>query len=323
MSRGEGRRAVAVGGGSGIPATIGALLALGFSTSAVVAMADNGGSTGILREHVGVLPPGDIRNCLVAMAEDPTSLMARSFQYRLPHAAGLAQHALGNLILTTFAQVTGSFPEAIAAAEVLLEARGHVYPSTLDDIHLHAKDRDGQELAGQAVVSGGTRAIERVWTHPEHAAGYPPALAALRDADLIVLGPGSLYTSVIPNLLVDGVIEAIMDSHACVVVVCNAANLQGETRDLDAADHIQALRDHGLAGRIDAVLVHDSADLWDDSHNGGRVRFDEDVRARIEALGAQVFVADLIDPSDPVRHSRARLADALEKVFDSCRSPQR
>lgn len=323
MSLGEGRNAVAVGGGSGIPATIGALLGLEFATSAVVAMADNGGSSGILRQHAGVLPPGDIRNCLVAMAKDPSSLIARAFQHRLPHAEGMARHALGNLILVTFTELTGSFPEAIAAAEEMLEARGHVYPSTLDDIHLHAVDRDGQELAGQAVVSGGTRAIERVWTHPEHAVGYPPALAALRDADLIVLGPGSLYTSVIPNLLIDGVVEAILDSSACVTVVCNVANVQGETRDLDAADHIQALCDHGLAGRIDAVLVHDSAHLWDDAKHGGRVHFDEDVRARIEALGARVFVADLVDPSDPVRHSRAHLADALEKVFDSCRSPQR
>jgi 2-phospho-L-lactate transferase/gluconeogenesis factor (CofD/UPF0052 family) len=300
MSVGSGRRAVAIGGGTGLPSVLGCLVDLGFETSAVVTMADDGGSSGKLREQLGMLPPGDIRNCLVALSDDYSGLLAPLFQYRFPEGEGLAGHALGNLIIAALADLTGSFPAAIEAAEHYLHARGHVYPSTVVDVELHGVDRAGGHL------------------EPEWPAAYPPALEAISSADVIILGPGSLYTSLIPNLLVDGVAEAICDSHALRIYVCNVANMRGETGGLDAADHVAALAEHGLAGAVDLVLVHepcsDASTVCDDVDGVEPVPAGDAVRARIEALGPHVIAEDLADPTDPVRHSRAALCRTLERV---------
>lgn len=317
---GTGLKAVAVGGGSGIPATIRALMTLGFQVSAVVAMGDDGGSTGILRRETGMLPPGDIRNCLVAMSEDPEGLWQQVFQYRLPAADGTPAHAVGNLVLLALTDVTNSFPEAIAQCGRVLKSRGHVYPSTLENIVLLADMGNGETLRGQAVVGKGQSPIIRVYTEPDAPAAYPPAVEALESADVIVLGPGSLYTSVIPNLLVDGITDAIRRSDAVVVAVSNVANVQAETRDLDAADHVQALIDHGLEGRIDCVLVNQWTSVEEDPSAPARVAYDDAIRERIERLGPCVEQAQMVLESDPVRHASALLAPALEKVFTTCRS---
>lgn len=320
---GVGLRAVAVGGGSGIPSTIRALMTLGFQVSAVVAMADDGGSTGILRRETGMLPPGDIRNCLVAMADDVDGVWPNVCQYRLPLNGGEANHPIGNLILLALADLTGSFPEAIAQTGRLLKSRGHVFPSTLENIELLAETETGETLRGQAVVGKGESAITRVYTDPASPEAYAPAADALRRADVIVLGPGSLYTSVIPNLLVDGITDAIRESEALVVAVSNVVNVQAETRDMDAADHIQALTEHGLAGRIDCVLVNEWSDSWSGPSKTERVAYDESTRARIEELGVRVERAEMVLEADPVRHAPTLLAAALEKVLLPCRSQQK
>ena len=318
MSVAAGRRAVAIGGGTGLPSVIHSLLALGFDTSAVVTMADDGGSSGLLRRQLGMLPPGDIRNCLVAMAEDEGGLAARLFQYRFPNGEGLAGHALGNLVLAALADLTGSFPAAIEHAEEYLTARGHVYPSTLADVELHGVDRAGALLSGQAKLAVSPEPLECVHLEPADPPAYEPALAALRAADVIVIGPGSLYTSLIPNFLVSGIADAVAASSARRVYVCNVANMRGETGGLDAADHVDALVDHGLIGALDVVLVHDpcapDSVLCDDVAGVEPVFLDADVIARIEALGPRVVVAALADPADPVRHSRAALQRTLEGV---------
>ena len=318
MSVGAGRSAVALGGGTGLPAVLGCLVDLGFATSAVVTMADDGGSSGKLREQLGMLPPGDLRNCLVALSDDHEGLLGPLFQYRFPEGEGLAGHALGNLIIAALADLTGSFPAAIEAAEHYLHTRGHVYPSTLVDVELHGVDRAGSQLSGQAKLAVSARPLECVHLEPEHPAAYPPALAAIRSADVIVLGPGSLYTSLIPNLLVDGIAEAIRESEALRVYVCNVANMRGETGGLDAADHVSALADHGLAGAVDLVLVHDpcssGGSLCDDDPVVEPVAAGPEVVARIEALGVRVVVDDLADHDKPVRHSRAALCRVLERV---------
>jgi uncharacterized cofD-like protein len=312
---GAGRRAVAIGGGTGLPAVINCLLTMGFDTSAVVTMADDGGSSGLLRRQLGMLPPGDIRNCLVAMSADEDGLAARMFQYRFPHGEGLAGHALGNLILAALADLTDSFPAAIEHAENYLGARGHVYPSTLSDVELHGVDRAGSSMSGQAKLSVSPEPLECVHLEPAEPPAYGPAIQAIATADVIVVGPGSLYTSLIPNFLVAGIADAVRASSARRVYVCNVANMRGETGGLDAADHVAALVDHGLAGLLDVVLVHDpcapGAALCDDIAGVEPVFADEAVIARIEALGPRVVAAALADPTDPVRHSRAALLRAL------------
>lgn len=318
MKVGVGRKAVAIGGGTGQPQVLRCLLELGYETCAVVTMADDGGSSGVLRRELGVLPPGDARNCLVALADDEHSVLARAFQYRFP-AGGLEGHALGNLAIAALADVTGDFAEAIALAGECLGARGSVYPSTLEVVYLHGVDRSGNEISGQARLAANPAAVESVYLEPAEPAPYAPALEVIGEADLIVIGPGSLYTSLIPNLLVSGIAEAVRRSAALTVYVSNVANLRGETGGLDAADHVQALIDHGLDGAIDVAIVHESGceaqELCDDGSGVEPVASGPAVNARIEALGVRVFSADVADPENPVRHARRPLCEALEGVI--------
>ena len=318
MSVGDGRSAVAIGGGTGLPAVLHCLLDLGFETSAVVTMADDGGSSGLLRKQLGMLPPGDVRNCLVAMAQNEDGIEARMFQYRFPEVGteGVG-HALGNLILAALTDITGSFPQAIAHASEYLNARGNVIPSTLVDVSLHGVDRAGAQHKGQATLAVSPHPLARVYLEPELPAAYGPALDAITVADVIVVGPGSLFTSIIPNFLVSGVSHAVASSPATLIYVCNVANLRGETHGLDAADHVLALAEHGLMRAVDVVLVHDPTLAGPSACDDGAVEpvlADEAVRARIESMGARVVAADLADPADRVRHSRRALCRALEGV---------
>jgi uncharacterized cofD-like protein len=314
---GPGRRAVAVGGGTGLPVVLTGLLDMGFDTSAIVTMADDGGSTGVLRRELGMLPPGDVRNCLVAMAEDEE--LAKVFQYRFAHGEGLAGHAIGNLILAALTDIEGDFPSAIAAAGRRLRIRGHVYPSTLTDVVLHACDRSGQPLAGQALIAANPDAIAHVTLEPDAPAAYPPALAALAEADVVVMGPGSLFTSVIPNFLVGGMADALKSSSATRIYVCNVANLRGETHGLTAAEHVEALVDHGLDGAIDIVIIHAkdtiTHEVCDDAGTDVEpVCVTDEQLERIAGLVGQVVVADLADSEHPARHDRERLLRVLEGV---------
>ena len=314
---GDGRRAVAVGGGTGLPVVISGLLDMGFDTSAVVTMADDGGSTGVLRRELGMLPPGDVRNCLVAMAEDDE--LAKVFQYRFAHGEGLAGHAIGNLILAALTDIEGDFPAAIEAAGRRLRVRGHVYPSTLTDVVLHACDRSGQPLSGQALIAANPDAIAHVTLEPDAPAAYPPALAALSQADVVVMGPGSLFTSIIPNFLVGGMADALKSSSARRIYVCNVANLRGETRGLTAAEHVEALVDHGLAGAIDVAVIHaadaTTHEVCDDAETDVEpVCVTDEQLERIAELVPHVVVADLADVEHPVRHDRERLLRVLEGV---------
>jgi len=304
------RKAVAVGGGTGLPLVLKLLLRGGFETTAVVTVADDGGSSGHLRRELGMLPPGDIRNCLVALA-DPTSELARVFQYRFAEGEGLAGHALGNLIIAALADLEGGFAQAVAEAGRLLGVRGQVLPSTLADVVLSGRDAAGRLVTGQANVAESDGPITTVCLDLPSVPAYPPALQALREADVIVIGPGSLFTSILPNFLVDGIIAAVAESSATVVYVCNVGNLRGETSGMDAADHIDALVRHGLQSVIDVALVDEAAARADSS----RVGSGPDVVGRIRAHGIRVVAADLADAADPMRHDPDRLYAALSEVW--------
>ncbi|MGB4441759.1 MAG: gluconeogenesis factor YvcK family protein [Coriobacteriia bacterium] len=304
------RSAVAVGGGTGLPLVLGCLLRSGFDTTAVVTVADDGGSSGHLRRELGMLPPGDIRNCLVALAA-PGNQLARVFQYRFAEGEGLAGHALGNLIIAALADLEGGFAEAVEEAGRLLEVRGRVLPSTLADVVLSGRDASGRLVIGQAKLAESEGPVTTVCIEPSAVRAYPPALEALRAADLIVIGPGSLFTSVIPNFLVEGMVAAVTESGATVVYVCNVGNLRGETSGMDAADHVDALVRHGLGGAIDVALVDSSST----SDGGAHVAGGPKALRRIAAHGIRAVSASLVDPNDPMRHDADRLIAALAEVW--------
>ncbi len=343
-------RAVVIGGGTGAPMSIRTLLSLGASTSAVVAMADDGGSTGILREEADVTPPGDIRKCLVAFAKNPDDPLVKVFKYRFAVAR---DHALGNLVLAGLEDACGSFPEAIAICERLLEAQGHVYPSTLDHVELRARTRDGALLQGQAVACHSKTALERVALVGEGGVvrPYRPALEAIRNADLIVLGPGSLFTSIIPNLLVPGVVDAIRASRGSVLFVCSLADVQGETWGLTAREHFEALADHGMDGLVDFMLVHsprpvrsqnpveqsfraavlpgrfgsmvDAAAATVDDDGVRRVNFTYDDLQAIQARGPMVLERNLADSERPTWHNPQAMHQAFGDVISMIEARRR
>lgn len=343
---GEHAHAVVIGGGTGAPVSIRTLLSMGMDTSAVVAMADDGGSTGILREQANVTPPGDVRKCIAAMAANPDDPLTKAFKCRFPFANN---HTLGNLMLSALEDATGSFPEAITICERLLDAQGKVYPSTLDRVSLVARTRDGRFIEGQAVACHSRTALERVQLKAERdVVPYEPALAAIRNADLIVLGPGSLFTSIIPNLLVPGVIDAIRASQGSTLFVCSLADMQGETWGLTAREHVEALMDHGMRGVLDYVLLHTAVPLrpdspatgvfslvtgaepehastsdMDDEGLSGRIRpvrvSYQDVRS-IQAQGPVVIARDLLDGIHPTWHNPLALREAFSGVLRLCHS---
>lgn len=253
----EGLRAVSIGGGTGQPRLIQALRLMGAHIDSVVAMADDGGSTGLLRERAHVVPPGDVRKCISALAADPASPLARAFAHRFPY---IDDHALGNLLLVALAEETGSFTAGIRACERMLGCIGRVHPSTLDAVSLAGRTVSGEVVCGQARISYGRRAFERVWLEPAGAVANPEAVEAILAADLVVLGPGSLFTSIIPNVLVDGIREALCRTSARRVFVCPKIDSLGETSGMSVADHVYALAACGLADAIDAVLVHRGAE---------------------------------------------------------------
>lgn len=320
-------RAVAIGGGTGLPLVLRCLVEQGINTTAVVTMADDGGSSGTLRREFGMLPPGDVRNCLVATGDDD-GFLGRLFQYRFARGEGLLGHALGNLILAALADIEGGFPQAIEAAGQLLGTRARVLPSTLDDMLLTAVDAHGEPVRGQARIAVGRGPITNVTSEPVSPTAYPPVLEAIANADVVVIGPGSLFTSIIPNFLVSGLAEAVRSSRAATIYVCNVANQRGETAGMDAADHVAALTDHGLDGAIDVVFVDDCdsrgghttpVPVCDDSttrETVEHVRVDAEVRARIARLGPEIRVADLVDPANPLHHDRSKLCRALREAIE-------
>lgn len=306
-------RAVVIGGGTGAPVSIRTLLSMGIETSAVVVMADDGGSTGILRDEAGATAPGDIRKCITAMAANPDDPLTKAFKVRFGFANN---HTLGNLILSTL-EVTGEgFPQAIEICENLLNARGHVYPSTLDRVTLVAKTVDGRTVEGQAVACHSRTALKKVALRAQGPiTAYEPALEAIRSADLIVLGPGSLFTSIISCLIVPGVIGAIRSSRARVAFVGSLADYQGETRGMTLLDHYHALVNHGMGALVNYMFVHDAESDAPGELDVRRVPYTSDDVARIERAGTAVLIRNLADSNRPTWHDPAKLRHAFSEVL--------
>lgn len=344
----RGPRIVAIGGGTGLSTLLRGLKEHTSNLTAVVTVADDGGSSGKLRAELGIPAVGDIRNCIVALA-DAEPLMGRLLQYRFPSvgastadatgaggdpgspdaadAQGLAGHAVGNLLLAALCAVEdGDFEEAVREMNRVLAVRGQVVPATATPLVLHAALEDGSELEGQSVITG-TSGVRRVWVTPTDVAATDDALRAIGDADLIVLGPGSLFTSLIPALLVPGIREAIAASSALRLYTCNVATQEGETFDFDLADHVEALDRHGMAGLIDVVLANSRFDARPPSD--WRTTF---VRpARWPPAGADVRPAasprlildEVVDPDNAHHHDPARLAVAILRAWDRERNHSR
>ena len=283
--------------------------------TAVVTVADDGGSSGRLRRHFGILPPGDIRNCMVAVADDE-DLLARLFQYRFPNGGGLSGHSFGNLFLTALTGITGDFYQAIVTAESILAVRGRILPATLTDVRLRGAGLSGRVYEGESAVGRSGERLRSLEIQPAQAAAFPPAMTAIRQADVIVLGPGSLYTSVLPNLLIPGIRAAIRSSSAPVVLVLNLMTQPGETDHMRAREHVEAIERHAGEGLVDYLLVNA------DPPSKGLLELYADTGSELvalaaserEDLGARLVEKDLLAEGDLIRHDPAKLSRAVLEI---------
>ena len=252
----RGPKIVAIGGGTGLSMLLKGIKRVTNNITAVVTVGDDGGSSGRLREEMGVLPPGDIRNCIAALA-DNEDLITKLFQYRFNTGEGLKGHSFGNLFLTALCSITGDMVRAVKESSNVLSIRGRVLPSTLDNMKLAAEYEDGTIVHGESAIPEEHKKIKRLFTEPEHCKPLEDVIEAIKDADLIILGPGSLYTSVIPNLLIKEISEEVIKSNAKKIYVCNIMTQPGETDNYAVSDHINALYKHAGSNKlIDAVLVN-------------------------------------------------------------------
>ena len=326
-------RVVTVGGGTGQTTLIRALRELDarggagrVAIDAVVAMADDGRSSGILREREGVLPPGDVRKCLVALAADPAAPLARALERRFPY---LDNHSLGNLLLTALADGEGGFAAAVGEVSRALACVGRVHPSTLDDVTLAGTTAAGAELRGQAALSYAAGRLDSVRLVPAAPAANGAAVAAILDADLVVLGPGSLFTSIMPNLLVPGIAAALRETRAARLFVCPVADVPGETEGMDAEDYIAALGRMGALDMVDAALFHRTDPTRPGATDPRRVRYypavelSREAEGRLAARVPLVLARHLASDADCTAHDPALLADALGEVAGACRSQAR
>ncbi len=253
----RGPKIVAIGGGTGLSMLLKGIKKITNNVTAVVTVGDDGGSSGRLREELGVLPPGDIRNCIAALADDE-DLVTKLFQYRFKRGEGLEGHSFGNLFLTALCAITGDMVRAVKESSNVLSIRGKVLPSTLDDMKLVAEMEDGRIIRGESTIPESHGKIKRLFSDPADCKALDDVIKAIKEADLIILGPGSLYTSVIPNLLIKDISQAISDSDAKKIYVCNVMTQPGETDDYTVFNHINAILSHaGHQNIIDAVLVND------------------------------------------------------------------
>jgi uncharacterized cofD-like protein len=316
---------VAIGGGTGLSALLRGLKhhvgtpRLSHITG-VVTVTDDGGSSGRLRRELGVLPPGDIRNCIAALADDE-GLLTRLFQYRFPNGGGLLGHSFGNLFLTALTGITGDFYQAILEAEKVLSVRGKIFPATVTDIRLRGRGVSGAVYEGESAVGTSGEELAALELDPPAPPAFPQAVAALESADLILLGPGSLYTSILPNLLIPGIRQAVAKSQAPVILLLNLMTQPGETDGMMGADHLRAIEQLAGRGLVDAVLANVTPipePLLAHYAETGSECVTTD-RQDVESMGLQVVEADLLAEGDLIRHDSAKLAQAVLNLAERAR----
>lgn len=312
----RGPKIVAIGGGTGLSVLLSGLKEFSSNISAIVTVADDGGSSGRLRQQFDILPPGDIRNCLVALADAPV-LMRDLFQFRFDKSSELSGHSFGNLFITAMTRVTGDFEKAIKETSKVLALRGQVIPSTLENVVLVAHHKDGSTTEGENQIPRAQIPITRVSLKPARSNATPEALEAIREADMLVLGPGSLYTSIVPNLLIKEISDAIVSSAAIKIYVCNVMTQPGETDGFRASDHVRTLVNHSHPRVMDYCVV-----------NAGEIpkevlqRYEQqnsypvvNDRKNIENMGYRVIEDNFVLCEEVVRHDSQKLAKIVLDII--------
>jgi len=319
--RERGPRVVVIGGGHGLSTLLRGLKAYTHNLTAVVTVADDGGSSGKLRETMGILPPGDIRNCLAALSNDE-DLLTQLFQYRFSGSDDLGGHSFGNLFISALSNITGSFEEAVAESGRVLSVHGRVLPATLHNVKLVA-DMTLPHSAYEVRVEGESRIpefagrVRRVWLEPDDAPAFPPVIQAVLAADVIVIGPGSLYTSILPNLLVADLLSAVEASRALKLFVCNIASQPGETDAYSCYDHLAALESHIGKNLIEMVIANDC-------HQAKLPANAEWVEIGEELSGdRRLYTADLLDREHPWRHDALQLSQTIMDLYFERTGPMR
>lgn len=316
--RQRGLRVAVIGGGTGMPTVLRGLKQYTNHITSVVTVADDGGSSGRLRRELGVLPPGDLRNNIAALADDE-NLMTRLFQYRFDTDGELGGHAFGNLFIGALAGVTGSIEAALIETERVLNIQGRVLPATLDDVHLVASIRVSGSarpitVRGESQITQTGGIIEKLWLDPPLARAYDESVQSILDADLIVIGPGSLFTSILPNLLVQGIAEALRATNAYRVYVCNVATQPGETEGFSVADHVLAIERHVGRGIFQVVLANNSYPV---ENAGANTHYVQAVPLHHEILQRYtICYADLTDRDRPWRHDPHKLARTIIELSE-------
>lgn len=319
----RGPKIVAIGGGTGLSTMLKGIKKITNNITAIVTVGDDGGSSGKLREELGVLPPGDIRSCIAALASDE-DLVTKLFGYRFKECGGLSGHSFGNLFITAMCEITGDMYSAVRESSNVLSIRGRVLPATLDDMRLVGEMEDGSIVKGESNIPECGKKIKRLFTEPDNCRALDEAISAIKDAELIILGPGSLYTSVIPNLLIKDIAKAVNDAPAKKIYVCNVMTQPGETEGYKVSDHLKALLFHaGYDKIIDAVLVNNDlpAELTAPYKDAGSEPVEVDT-SEIQKMNIEVVRKNLIEDkrfedghSSFIRHSPGRLARVIYYWF--------
>lgn len=326
MARSEnhGQNFVAIGGGTGLSTLLAGLKQLvGKSSesiwieslSAIVTVSDDGGSSGRLRDELQMLPPGDIRNCMIALSED-SSLLSRLFRHRFRGDGELGGHSFGNLFLAALTEVTGDFTEAIRLSSEVLTSKGHIYPATISDVRLVAELEDGNVVRGETSITASRSRIRRLRLEPEQCLPLPQVLKAIRSADVITVGPGSLYTSILPNLLVSQVARVMGESAATKIFINNLMTQPGETDGYTAREHLETVKRYAPEIHFDFVIVNDrrisqeqtERYAAEDAHQIGLD--DNAIDAALDS-STEIVKADLLDAGEKVRHNSGRLAQVV------------
>jgi len=318
--RKHGPKIVAIGGGHGLATLLRGLKTASHNIHAVVTVADDGGSSGRLRENFGILPPGDVRNCLAALSDDE-DLLAQLFQYRFTDSdSSLKGHSFGNLFISSMAEITGSFEQAIAESGRVLAISGRVLPASLENVNLigYINDPETNELiriVGESKITAAKGIINSVMLEPANPAAYPEVIQSILSADLIVIGPGSLYTSILPNLLVKDITAAIRASQALKIFACNVATQEGETEGFTCGDHLTVIEDHVGANLFDIIVANDNPPQRFNSQVEG-VLIEDDLQKKYA-----VYKNDLIDEEHPWRHDPEKVTRVIIDLFHERTGP--